>query len=292
MLTTLKNDRLTVTSESKGAEMQSLVSSDGISYLWDGHAPCWGRRSPTLFPIIGSLRDGFATSSGGDIHLPKHGFCRSAPFQVLRQSSTSVTYVYTDTPETREMYPYAFRLLVTHSLDGSSVTTTYTVENTGDKPMPYCVGGHPAFHVPLVKGEQFTDYSVEFDEKETADCPKVDMSCGLIDDGLCNRLLTDEKSFRLNHVLFRSDALIFDHLTSKGAKLISSVSGRGVHISFPDFCTFAIWTMVDDQPFICFEPWQGSATRKSEDDCFEHKHGALIAQPGESRDFSYTLTVF
>ncbi len=292
MLTTLKNDKLTVTAESCGAELQSIVSAEGISYLWDGHAPYWGRRSPTLFPTIGALRNGFAASCGGDIRLPKHGFCRSAPFETANANDTSVTYVYTDTPDTRKIYPYSFCFSVTHTLEDASVRTTYTVENTGDTEMPYCVGGHPAFHVPLIKGEQFTDYVVEFEERETADCPLVDMNTSLVDDRIRNRLLSNEKSFRLNHILFRGDALIFDQLRSNGAKLYSAVSGHGVYMNFADFDTFAVWTLVDDQPFVCFEPWQGGATRKSEDDVFEHKHGVVIAKPGESRSFSYTVTVF
>ncbi len=291
MLTTLHNEWLTVTTESKGAEMQSLIAQDGISYLWDGKKPFWGRRSPTLFPIIGKLRDNHALSASGNIDLPKHGFCRDAPFELLTSDDISVTYAFSDTHETRERYPFHFRLLVTHSLQGKSVTTSYTVENTGDNPMPYCVGGHPAFHVPLSEDEAFTDYIVEFDQPETADCPLIDTDSGLIDDSVYNRLLTNDRSFRLNHVLFRQDALIFDHLHSQGAKLYSSLSGHGVHMEFGDFCTFAVWSPVKDAPFVCFEPWQGGATRKSEDDWFEHKHGAVVALPGESRCFSYTITV-
>lgn len=291
MLTTLKNDRLTVTATSTGAELQS-ITANGIEYLWDGHAPYWGRRSPTLFPIIGALRNDFATSQNGDVHLPKHGFSRSAPFETVEATDTKVVYRYTDNEKTREMYPYAFAFTVTHELVEDGVRTTYTVENTGDVPMPYCVGGHPAFHVPLVEGEAFTDYVVEFEQNETADCPLIDMNTCLIDDSVFNRLLTDEKSFRLNHILFRGDALIFEDLKSNKAKLYSAKSGRGVEMEFGDFPTFAVWTMVDDQPFVCFEPWQGGATRKSEDDAFESKKNVVIAAPGETRSFSYTVRVF
>ena len=40
---------------------------------------------------------------------------------------------------------------------------------------PKCprIGGHPAFNVPLVDGEDFTDYKVKFEKPETADCPSL-----------------------------------------------------------------------------------------------------------------------
>lgn len=292
MLTTLKNDKLTVTAESCGAELQSIVSAEGIHYLWDGRAPYWNRHSPTLFPIIGALRGNFATSAQGDIRMPKHGFCRSAAFETVETTDTSVTYRYTDNEETWAMYPYHFEFLVTHAIDGDTVKTTYTVTNTGTCDLPFCVGGHPAFPVPLVEGEAYTDYIVEFEKKETADCPLIDMNTCLIADATYNRLLTEEKSFRLNHVLFRGDALIFENLVSKSVKLYSAKSGRGIEMDISEFPVFAVWTMVDDQPFVCFEPWQGGATRDSEDDVFEHKNHIVIAAPGETKSFSYSVRVF
>ncbi len=292
MLTTLKNEFLTVTVSSCGAELQSIDSADGIRYLWDGHAPYWNRRSPVLFPIIGALRNNVATSEQGEIHLAKHGFCRSAPFETESESETSVTYLYTDTEETRKQYPYAFAFRVTHTLEGNTVKTTYSVTNTGECKMPFCVGGHPAFNVPLVAGEAYTDYVVEFEQEETADCPLIDMQTCLIADATYNRLLTNEKSFRLNHVLFRGDALVFEDLRSKRVKLYSSKSGRGVEMDIGDFPVFAVWTMVDDQPFVCFEPWQGGATRDSEDDVFEHKNHVVIAEPGETHEFTFAVRMF
>ena len=292
MMTTLKNEFLTVTTCDTGAEMHSIVSADGLSYMWDGHAPYWNKHSPTLFPCIGALRKNVATSAAGDIHLPKHGFCRTAPFETVETTDIAVTYRYTDNEETFAQYPYQFEFLVKHALEGDTVRTTYTVKNTGDYAMPYCVGGHPAFHVPLVEGEAYTDYVVEFEQNETADCPLIDMNTCLIADATYNRLLTDEKSFRLNHVLFRGDALVFENLKSKSVKLVSTKSGRGIEMDISEFPVFAIWTMVDDQPFVCFEPWQGGATRDSEDDVFEHKNHVVIAQPGETRSFSYSVRVF
>ena len=51
---TLKNDILTVLVSEMGAELQSIVKN-GYEYLWQGDPAFWGRRSPVLFPIVGSV---------------------------------------------------------------------------------------------------------------------------------------------------------------------------------------------------------------------------------------------
>ena len=56
MKQTLSNDLLTVTIDTMGAELQSIVDNrTKYEYLWHGDARFWDRRSPVLFPIVGSV---------------------------------------------------------------------------------------------------------------------------------------------------------------------------------------------------------------------------------------------
>ena len=71
-----------------------------------------------------------------------------------------------------------------------------------DRDMPFFIGGQPAFRVPLSEGETLEDYLVEFPEKETLDCPQVELGSGLIMDTVRNRFLTDRSSLSLIHILY------------------------------------------------------------------------------------------
>lgn len=292
MLTTLRNEHITVTADTHGGEMQSLVSADGYSYLWTGDPAYWGYRAPSLFPIVGALRNKQASSDGGPISLPQHGFCRTSDLEIESTTETAVTYLLRDSEKTRAGYPYAFELRITHELCGAGVTTRYTVTNTDTKPLPFFVGGHPAFRIPLDEGEGLEDYRLEFPNKETIDCPQVDLSAGLIIDTVRNRLLTDGTTVALNHVMFRGDALIFDQLKSRSVRLYSAKSERGVAMQFADMPYLAVWTKSTDAPLLCLEPWTGMATTDNEDDVLEHKRGVTILQPGEEKRYSFTVTVF
>lgn len=288
MKTTLKNEFLTVIADSYGGELQSMEGADGIQYLWHGDPAYWGGRAPTLFPIVGRLRDNKATSDGGEINLPGHGFVRRSECVCEAADDTSVTYLLTASEQTKQGYPYDFAFRIRYALQGKSIKVTYTIENTDAKPLPFCVGGHPAFNVPLTEGESFEDYTIAFSKPETADCMHVD---GLILDQHRFRFLTDCASFDLSHDLFREDALIFDDLQSRSVRLYSRKSGKGVQMDFDSLQYFAVWSPVKDSPFVCLEPWSGMGTCESEDDVFEHKRGMTILQPGDTAEFTYTMTI-
>ena len=54
----LKNDVISISMDSHGAELKSLKKLDtGKEYMWCGDAKYWGRTSPVLFPFVGGLKD-------------------------------------------------------------------------------------------------------------------------------------------------------------------------------------------------------------------------------------------
>ena len=292
MRSTIHNDFLMVEADTHGGELQSIVSSQGISYLWCGDKQYWGYHAPTLFPIIGRLREDRAVSSAGEVHLPKHGLVRRAELTLAGQGEHFLQYCFCSTPETRKGFPYDFQLDIRYELNEKTVKTIYTVRNTGEGTLPFIIGGHPAFSIPLTEGECFEDYRIEFPQAETLSCSLVDWGTGLILSGRRNQFLQNEKGFQLNHVLFRGDALIFDTLRSRSVDLFSSKTGHGVHMNFNGMDILAIWSPLEDAPFVCLEPWTGSATLAEEDDVFEHKRGITLLAPGEEKQLSFSITVY
>lgn len=292
MLTTIQNTTIRATVSDRGAELQSVESAEGVSYLWNGDPAHWSGRAPILFPCVGALRGDRADSEAGEIRLPKHGFARKRDWSLEKQAEDSVTYLLESDDETRAGYPYDFALRARYTLGDHSVTTTFLIKNTGERVMPFCIGGHPAFHVPLAGGEEFEDYSLEFEQPETADCPLIDMQHCLLIDTARNRVLTESRILPLNHVMFRGDALVFDRLKSRRVRLFSRKSGRGVRMDFEGMDFFAVWSPIEDGPLLALEPWTGTGTQVSEDDIFEHKQGMRILQPGQEDTVSFTVTVF
>ena len=147
----LRHGRLSATVDPMGAQLLSL-QLDGREYLWQGDPRFWARRAPVLFPIVGSLRDGRAESAQGPCVMGRHGIARNYEHAVVDRAAdgSSVTFELRDSAEMRAAYPYSFKLNMTYAITGeATLSQTFRVTNTGDATLPFCVGGHPAFNVPV-----------------------------------------------------------------------------------------------------------------------------------------------
>ena len=241
MVKSIENDTIRISVDSLGAELHSITGADGLDYLWRGDPEYWAGRAPVLFPIVGALRNGRAVSAEGEITLPRHGFARTHEWELEAAGQADLPAQVQS--QNKAAYPYDFILRVSYIIGDSSVTTAFTVQNAGEKAMPFCIGGHPAFNIPLVEGERFEDYVVRFEKPEAAGCPYVDLEKGII---LSERrpILDNSDSIRLSHSLFKHDALVFDNLKSRSVRLYSEKSGRGVRMDFGGMDYFAIWSPI------------------------------------------------
>jgi galactose mutarotase-like enzyme len=277
--------------KSKGAELSSLTDETGTQYLWQGDPTYWKSQSPVLFPIVGSLRNKTArTANGGTCRMERHGAVRKREFTLTAGTESSAEFTIRSSEETRREFPYDFEFRVKYSLSGKTLTYAMTAVNRDRDVMPYFVGAHPAFRCPLLDGEKFEDYEVEFADKEFAACPRALLD-GLVDVNHRQVVLNNEKVFHLDRAWFAYDCQIFDQLRSRSAALRNPATGRGARLDFPGFDYFIVWTSKNGGPFLALEPWTGISTCTDEDDTFEHKRGVKFLAPGEARTHSFTITL-
>jgi len=274
-----------------GAQLVSLTSASGTEYLWQGDPQYWSGQAPVLFPIVGELRNGKTNINGKEYAMKRHGFARRMQFTKLSSTASSAVFSLQSSDETHAQYPFEFVLMVTYRFHESALITEFNVTNLGKEPMPFVVGGHPAFNCPLSGSERFEDWAIEFEQKETANCPKIDPEKGLISFDQRVSILKNENTISLNHNLFDNDALVFDSLKSKKVKLFSTKSGQGVEMDFSDFRYLGIWSAQNNAPFVALEPWTGCATAEDEDDHFANKRGMMTLQPQQNAVNRFTITI-
>lgn len=54
---TIENDVLSISVHEHGAELSSIYHKQtGLEYLWSGDPLFWAKKSPVLFPIVGTLK--------------------------------------------------------------------------------------------------------------------------------------------------------------------------------------------------------------------------------------------
>ncbi|MFN3442970.1 MAG: aldose 1-epimerase family protein, partial [Rhizobium rosettiformans] len=145
----IASEQLAVEVSTLGAEMQSLRTGDGRDFLWNGDAAWWTGRSPILFPIVGKAPDDRLAVNGKTYPMAQHGIARRREFAIIEQTATSCRHELVSSPETREVYPFDFRLVLEHALDGNRLSVNAAVRNTGEALLPFGIGFHPAFLWPL-----------------------------------------------------------------------------------------------------------------------------------------------
>lgn len=290
MIYELKNNRFTAQVDSLGAQLLSLRDAGGFEYIWRGDEAYWREHAPVLFPIVGALREGKTRINGQWYEMARHGFAKRSEFRLTGQREDSISLTLTASEETRAQYPFDFSFTVSYQLTEAGISTRFAVENPGSCELPFSVGGHPGFTVPVNEDAAFEDYTIRFDSPESQTCPVIDLKAGLIDwqkQGFC----LDGKEIPLQHSLFYQDALVFEGLRSHTVQIVNKSTGKGVEMDFTGFPMLGIWSAVNDGPYVCLEPWTGCATLVGEGDEFVEKKGMTLLAPGQRAEYGFAVRV-
>ena len=293
----ISNGSLTASIDTMGAQLMSLLKGES-EYLWQGDANWWPRRAPILFPIVGVLKDGKAESAEGTVSLARHGLARLNQFVVVEKSDSSVTLQLKSTEETLKAYPYDFELKLIFSVAGDTLTQTYEVNNPANVVLPFTLGAHPAFNIPIpgVEAASLDQYQLSFTRSWTSYGPSI------TDDGLCDyttpqKLIVDSDMLPLSWELIDREKTITledvpDRRITLAANMEASSEAHGIQMEFDGFDYLGIWSAAPGCPFVALEPWCGIADTVDTDGIFEHKPGIICLEPGQSIAKTLNIRVF
>ncbi len=280
--TTISNANLTAQIKHLGAELFSLKNNQNTEYIWEGNPAFWGKHSPILFPIVGTLKKNTYNYNQKQFQLSRHGFAREMEFELVKKSDESATFSLISTLETQKVFPFNFELQICYSLDENKLNIDYKVINKTETTLPFAIGAHPAFALP----GNFEEYSLEFQQAET-------LKYYLLEEGLIsnnsNEIQLDNKKLGLNYQWFEKDALVFKTLESKSITILKNEKSI-LKVNFNDFPNLGIWT-VQNAPFLCIEPWFGYSDTLNEYDDFLKKEGIQLLKNNETFKSNYSVEI-
>jgi galactose mutarotase-like enzyme len=287
---TIESQQLKAVINPKGAELTSLVhKTNGMEYMWSGDPAFWGKHSPVLFPIVGTLKNNSFQYKGQSYQLSRHGFARDQQFAVESQAPDAITFLFKSNEDTLKLFPFHFEFRMRYTVLESSLALTYEVTNAGKEEMYFSVGGHPAFKVPLTEGDSYNDYYLAFDQSENA--PRWLISAdGLIEDHSLS-LLENSEQLPLTKELFLKDAVVLKGLKSSRISLRSAKTPHGLDMDFPGFPFFGIWA-AKNADFLCLEPWCGIADGVGHNQDITQKEGINKLTAKEVFTRIWTITLF
>ena len=290
MNVSLENDHLKVRINEKGAELNSLISKDtGLEYMWSGDPAVWGKTSPILFPIVGALKKDTYTYENKSYNLSRHGFARDSIFQIVTKQDDSVIFSLSSTPASREKYPFDFELEIGYRLIADNLEVNYMVENKGTDVLYFSIGAHPAFKVPLVKGTNYEDQYLEFNETENSGRWPI-VAEGLVKNAPVP-FLQHTSILKLTRTLFNDDALVFKDLKSDKISIKSKAHAHGLDFHFGGFPYLGIWA-AKNADFVCIEPWCGIADSVDHSELLKGKEGINALAAGKSFRVVWSVECF
>ena len=287
---TLRTETSQATFAARGAELTSFCTpGNGLEYLWAGDPAVWGRHAPVLFPLVGRLPEDAYYYEGRDYKLPQHGFARDQEFALVHQTDTELVFRLHHDESTRAVFPFAFELTITYTLQADLLTVRWDVRNpAADQPLLFSIGAHPAVNCPLLPTEKFEDYYFEFDHPVTLE--RHLLRGGLLT-GQTAPVLVEARELPLSYELFADDALVFKHYDFTRLTLRSRKSAHFVRFQFDGFPYLGLWTKGPGAGFVCVEPWHGVASPAGAPGELSEKEGILTLAPGHVFSAAYTIEI-
>ena len=286
----IENEYLKVTVTTWGAQVKSVVRKcDGVEHMWQADKSHWGYHAPILFPYCGKVKDGMIEARGQHFeNLPQHGFARIGDHTLLQHTKNTVVLELRDSEATMAMWPYAFRLITTYTLDADTVHHTLTVLNADDEPICFGIGYHPGFAIPFDDAHTATDYEFRFDTPQSPLCLNCQPS-GLYQ-GNSYYLGYNTDTIPIDENLFSNDSHCMVGLSAKTLGVYEKGTGRGVVCDISAFPYTLIWSKPGMPRFVCIEPWHSIPSAESGDHKWEHKPAAATIEPGESWSTTLSMT--
>ncbi len=277
MLHTIRNSHMSVTVSQQGAELQSILGTDGTEYLWQGDAKYWADRAINIFPYVARLVEGSYYLDGEKHQMSIHGIAPYRRFALTHITETEMVFTLDADTDSWKEYPRDFRFSIGYRLFGDTLEVTFEVENQDEKTMYFGLGGHPGFNVPMDPGKTFSDYRIRFGTTSTPF--RVGFSSDCFVNGTSPYQLENGTDIPLSHGLFDEDAIVLGDIPH--SVTLDTSGGHGVTVTYPGMQYLGLWHMPKtDAPYVCIEPWCSLPSQEGTIAVFEEQED-LIRLPAD-----------
>lgn len=284
----LKNHLLKVVIDSHGAELQSITDlRTGHEFLYQGNTSYWARRSPVLFPIVGSVWNGKFHMDGQEFAMGQHGFARDSEFEPMTDTDEDEAWFALDWNEhTFTLYPRKFRLEIGYKLFETRLTVMWRVRNLDEKVMNFHIGAHPAFNYPDFSAEDPVHGYFLFDRDGLHTQLLEEKGC--IGDKEIPMKLDAECMLPITANTFDINTIILADQNVRRVSLLDKARRPYLSVLF-NAPVVGMWSPAPAAPFVCIEPWWGRADRVGFDSDFAEREYVNEIGPGETFSASYMV---
>ncbi|MFT8459367.1 MAG: aldose 1-epimerase family protein [Liquorilactobacillus ghanensis] len=287
---TIENKNFQAVIDPQGAQLTHLFNKAAdFDYLWNGAE--WPKHAPVLFPAIGRSNDDQYKLHGKKYSMPQHGFASNQQFKIISQTATAVTLGLAANSATKKLYPFDFELQLTFTLQPKGLVLSFMINNQANETLPYSLGSHPAFNLPLAGVGEFNDYQLTF--AGNFDLPL--QAAEIVKTPAPYRtgkteIFAATQTISLSHDLFKKGLRIIMNPGIETISLTSAATEHTVKVVLGDFKNVCLWTKEDqDLPFLCIEPFNGLPDVLGEPVDWSTKEAGWYLEPGKHQLMQYEI---
>lgn len=241
--------------------------------------------NPVLFPFAArTFCDGeigyWRAPDGQRRPMKTHGYARQGRFALESVHNKGFLARFEPSEEAREAYPYDYEFCVRYRFEQLAFYVDFELKNLGGERLPWCAGHHFYFALPWREDTTRRDYVVAIGAKK---------AFRHASDGQLSPVKDFPEPANFGDPAIND--LIRTKLKTNEIRFGPAGGEEDVHIRVGDnarpdpWMTVVTWTMDDDSPFYCVEPWMGPPNSPG------HGHGLRWVEPGKASVFSVEVTL-
>ncbi|WP_099466515.1 aldose 1-epimerase family protein [Konateibacter massiliensis] len=287
----IENERLLLKVNDYGGELAGIYDKkNSRELIWCGDPAVWNRHAPILFPFVGELFNKEYRYENVIYPMTAHGFARDTEFTFDGIKENKIVHSMKSNAKTKKVYPFDFKLEVSHSIVENEVLVEWKLVNTGDKEMLFGIGAHPAFNVPARENEEQKDYYLSFGDKETLGYIHIDKEYPTaMYDTVHTLKLTDGK-YKIGEHMFDGSTLIFENRQLSEVGIAFPDKTPYVTVQCEGFPYVGVWKK-PGASFICLEPWYGRCDNYGFAGELENKMGVQKLEAKEEFNVSHKIVI-
>lgn len=243
--------------------------------------------NPILFPFCARTYSkgeiGFWTDPEGQKRpMAMHGYARQGHFELDSLHEKGFLARFVPSAEAAEAYPFNYTFTVNYRFEELAVHVDFELHNQDTRPIPWSPGHHFYFNLPWHAGLTRADYQLHAPAKKFFRAQNTDGTLTPVK-GIAEPIsIADPTIIDLIRTGLKTREVSFG---PKGGEedIIIQI---GTNEPPAPWTTLVTWTLAEDSPFYCVEPWMAPPNAA------EHGKGLNWVQPDKREVFSVVVRLY
>lgn len=287
-LVTIESNEIEVKIDLNGGTFSSIIDKrNGEQLQFQGSEKSWNEKDMVIFPFIGAVPEDKYVYDGKEYPMTRHGFCRHAPFGLVKKTDSEAVIAFIQTEKTKAAYPFKYEFTLTYKVEGTKASLTYNVRNDDDRTMYFYLGGHLAM---LLDGTDEADGGEDTKGNFITLGKELTSYYELGESLIKGKAVGSFKRIEVDKAFMQKYLTLILETGGEGTLTLTRKSGREIDFAF-NSPVIAFWSKEYTGKYVCIEPWWGVSGKEQNELEITEKEWINSLEAGKTFTCGYTFNI-